>query len=170
MTDLGALGSLGTRGYGINDAGQVTGESYITPPVGGTRAFLYTNGQMIDLGTLGGSLSSGLAINNAGQVTGRSTTASNSGSHAFLYSNGQMIDLNSVIDPTLGITLYTATAINAHGQIVADGFYDGNFSDRAFLLTPISPVPEPGTWAMLGGALVSLLVGHVARLIRMRLV
>jgi hypothetical protein len=66
--------------------------------------------------------------------------------HAFLYSNGQMSDLNDLIDPTLGITLADATAINDRGQIVADHY----------LLTPTSAVPEPSTLALFGVALLGL--------------
>jgi probable HAF family extracellular repeat protein len=102
---------------------------------------------MIDLGTLGGSSSIGLGINNLGQVTGSATTAAGLG-HAFLYRDGQMIDLNNVIDPALGVTLFNAQGINDEGQIVANSF------GRAFLLTP---VPEPGTLAFLGAALLVLI-------------
>jgi hypothetical protein len=53
-----------------------------------------------------------------------------------------------VIDPALGVTLNNAYGINDQGQIVA------NSSNRAFLLTP---VPEPGTLAFLGAALLVLI-------------
>ncbi len=48
-----------------------------------------------------------------------------------------------------------ATAINDQGQIVANaGVLNGDV--RAYLLTPLTPVPEPGT-CLLGAGL--LLVG-----------
>src|SRR3954454_16188201 len=109
---------------------------------------------MTDLGTLpGGSFSLGQSINNAGQVVGTASTSTLGPFHAFLYSNGQMTDLNDWIDPTLGITLEEATAINNSGQIVANSSFS---SSRAYLLTPISNVPEPSTLALFGVALLGL--------------
>ena len=69
VTDLGTLSGSSTQGIGINNAGQVTGDSQTV--TGQNHAFLYSGGQMLDLGTLGGDLSAGEGINNAGQVTGR---------------------------------------------------------------------------------------------------
>ena len=106
-----------------------------------------------DLGTLGGTFSFGQSINNLGQVTGDANTAARQ-RHAFLYSNGQMIDLNNVIDPGLGVTLINGMGINDQGQIVA------NSGTRAFLLTP---VPEPGTLAFLGAALLVLVASVYTR-------
>ena len=48
-----------------------------------------------------------------------------------------MYDLNQMIDPSVGITLNGAVAINDNGQIVAT-----DCNAEAFLLTPIS---EPST-------------------------
>jgi len=93
VKDLGTLGGDFSRGSGINNAGQVTGQSAASS-IGDIHAFLYSNGQMKDLGTLGGGLSQGNGINNAGQVTGYSSTSTGF-THAFLYSNGQMMDLGT---------------------------------------------------------------------------
>jgi probable HAF family extracellular repeat protein len=153
MQDLGTLGGSYSAAYGINDAGQVTGGATLVDSTSSTpsvsHAFLYRNGQMMDLGILPTnpgyltSYSEGFAINDAGQVVGSSHFGLGhfQSSHAFLYSSGQMRDLNSLIDPTLGITLYEARAINNNGQIVADHY----------LLTP---VPEPSTLALFGVALL----------------
>ena len=138
VTDLGTLGGLFSTGYGINNAGQVTGESATSMRT--THAFLYSNGVLQDLGTLGGTDSYGRSINNVGQVVGQSYTSETTVA-AFLYSGGQMYNLNNLIDPALHVILTGATAINDHGQIVA------NSDNRAYLLTP---VPEPSTWALLG--------------------
>src|SRR4051812_38577476 len=97
VTELG-----GVTGWGINNAGQVTGETS-----DGHRAFIYSNGQMTDLGFYG----SGYGINDAGQVTGEFHTPTQP-SHAFLYSNGQMSDLG-----TFGGTYSTGYGINNAGQV-----------------------------------------------------
>ena len=150
VTDLGALPVPSgypsySFGFAINNAGQVTGFSITA---GGGHAFLYSNGVMTDLGTLpGGGGSRGFGINNAGQIVGDSITASGA-YHAFLYSDGVMTDLNDLIDPNLHITLTGAGGINNSGQILSG----------RYLLTP---VPEPGTWALLGAGL--LLVAALAR-------
>ena len=153
MIDLGTLGGPTSMGLDINDLGQVTGNAYTA--AGQQHAFLYGNGQMMDLGTLGGSTSNGVDINNLGQVVGDSSLVPGRlESHAFLYSNGQMIDLNNLIDPALGVTLWGASAINDQGQIVAGS------PTGTFLLTP---VPEPGTLASLGGALLVLIAAVYTR-------
>ena len=52
-----------------------------------------------------------------------------------------MVDLNSLIDPSLGITLQRAVGINDLGQIIAGGTNASGQSD-AFLLTPLSLTPD----------------------------
>jgi probable HAF family extracellular repeat protein len=115
MTDLGALGSSGvSRGFGINAAGEVTGQSYtnqtITFPCGRhicrattSDPFSWIAGKLTDLGTLGapGSFSQGRAVNRAGDIAGGSA------GEAFLVHNGKMTDLGPG----------TATGINDFGEI-----------------------------------------------------
>jgi probable HAF family extracellular repeat protein len=103
MTDLGE----GT-GYGINNAGQVTGSN--------GHAFLYSQGQMTDLGTLPGYLdSTGYGLNDVGQVVGgaESLHAHLTSPHVFLYSNGQMMDLGAG----------TASGINNTGQVTGNSAF-----------------------------------------------
>ena len=88
LTDLGTLGGLTSSAYGINDDGQVVGDSYTSG--GYDHAFLYSGGTMHDLGTLGGIESQAYGINNSGQVVGCSMTSGNTATHAFLYSGGAM--------------------------------------------------------------------------------
>jgi probable HAF family extracellular repeat protein len=67
ITSLGTLGGATSGAAGINNLGQVVGNS--TTAAGYTHAFLYTNGHgMTDLGTLGGTYSIATGVNNAGQV------------------------------------------------------------------------------------------------------
>ena len=68
MTDLGTLGGNYSLAHGINNSGQVVGESATAN--GYYHAFLYSSGTMTDLGTLGGSRSGAWCINASGQVVG----------------------------------------------------------------------------------------------------
>ena len=98
------------------------------------------------LGTLGGSDSNAYGINDSGEVVGSADTGT--ATHAFVYSDGTMVDLNSLIDPNAGWVLTDAFAINDGGLIVGDGI-NPEGKDDAFLLTPVSTVPEPN-WSSMG--------------------
>ncbi|MGA2963972.1 MAG: hypothetical protein ABSD96_20070 [Candidatus Korobacteraceae bacterium] len=119
ITELGTLPGGGLSfGYGINDSGQVVGESNGTSFLG--HAFLYSGGTMTDLGTLpGGSASSGQGINASGQIAGLSSGGSFH-QHAFLYSSGTMTDLGTFP----GGSFSTGLGINDAGWVT--GSSDGN--------------------------------------------
>src|SRR5919202_1397013 len=53
IVDLGTLGGATSDAYGLNDAGDVVGDSVTA--TGDTHAFLYTGGKLQDLGTLRGA-------------------------------------------------------------------------------------------------------------------
>jgi probable HAF family extracellular repeat protein len=95
---------------------------------------------MLDLGTLSGGFSAALDINNRGQIVG------DSNNRAFLYQDGSMYDLNSLIDPSSGWVLESASAINDSGQIVGYGI-NSLGQEHAFLL---SQIPEPTMLLPLG--------------------
>jgi len=77
MIDLGALGGAGntSQANAINNAGTIVGTS-------NSRAFMYSNGQMVDLNamidpSLGFSLVEATGINNLGQIVGWGTVTVN---------------------------------------------------------------------------------------------
>jgi probable HAF family extracellular repeat protein len=148
--------------YDINDAGQIVGGTARSLRHS-TRATLWAaNGTSTDLGTLGGNASRAHAINEAGQIVGGAVGADNR-YRAALWEGGTVTDLNQYLDPSLvaaGWVLTQATDINDLGAITANATLGGvTDTSRAFLLTP---VPEPGTYAMLLVGL-TLLVGSAKR-------
>ena len=116
---LGTLGGNDTFATGINDSGQVVGESNSKIDSQVFHAFITgPNGVgMTDLGTLdgGNGYSSATGINDAGQVVGYSSNAGGS-SRAFVTGpNGVgMTDLGTLP----GGSYSAATGINAAGQVV----------------------------------------------------
>src|SRR5215216_5820125 len=131
MTELGVLpGGSSSAAWGINDVGQIVGESNFDETSGG-RAILYENGTMTNLGTLPnpGTYGRSVAydINDSGQVVGVSDTMEGSTDgraheHAFLFEDGTMTDLHALGSNDRSM----AVAINNSGQIVgSEGFANG---------------------------------------------
>ena len=116
MYDLGTLGGDYSAAFGINNQGQIVGESTTSSNV--THAFSFANGVMSDLGTLGGDYSTAAAINNGGVIVGTAATSSTgtygSEDHAFAFTtDGVMHDLG-----TLGGGFSYATAVSDNNVIV----------------------------------------------------
>ena len=164
-TDLGALGgsvdsvSSSSLANGVNERGQIVGWSTVNAISLGAcyeffdpsnciiHAVLWTpSGVISDLGTLpGDQSSSALKVNLFGQVIGSSgnTVTFQQPSpqvigRPFVWSQANgMQDLNTLIPPNSGWVLNLATDINAWGQIVGSGTFNGQ--PHGFLLTPRNP-------------------------------
>lgn len=112
--DLGSLPGTYSQVYGMNDAGDVVGESY-SPVVGATRATLWLSGAAPrELASLG-QQSSAVAINSAGTIVGQSWFDTG-GSKATLWpaGGGSPRDLGS----PPGVTWCNAHGINDAGDVV----------------------------------------------------
>jgi len=136
LTAGGTLRFLGSQaiGYGINDAGQVTGNT----SVGSARAFLYEDEILRVFGTLGGEESVGAAINESGVVTGFSDNAEGV-KRAFIGScQGDMCSMQDLGAPAGG-TRSAGVDINNHGQVVGNYIHGqhgqgfSKYSSGAFL-------------------------------------
>ena len=154
ITALGYLGTGDTSlAAGINDAGQIVGESNIDSALHApSHPWLYDAGALHDLGTLAGrEVNSAVAINNAGQIAGYSESE-NGGMHAFFYEHGVMTDLGSFggLDVTIG-------GMNQLGQVVGTGnTWDGPdipFITRAGALVDLNTLIDPASGWLITTAL-----------------
>jgi probable HAF family extracellular repeat protein len=148
--DLGTLGGRISSAVGVNDRGQVVGNSYIDAGNVAQHAFSWTaTDGMVDLGTLGGSISSAAAVNARGQVVGYSyIDAGNVAQHAFSWTaTDGMLDLG-----TLGGFFSQATAVNARGHVVGVSSTADVVADHAFLWTARDGMVDLGTLGSLSVA------------------
>ena len=184
VTDLGTLpapyGQTSTA-FGINDSGQIVGDSYspTVPPNGPPpypHAFLYSNGTMKDLNNLtsapGFTLNNATAVNAAGQIVGTAQVdgVSPTTDIAFLLTPLEPGDANG--DGQVDVNDLTIVLTN-FGQIGAawsQGDFNGNgtvdVNDLTIVLSNYGygvsagagphPVPEPSSLAILLAAAAAL--------------
>ena len=111
MTDLSAilgLPAFDVTAYGVNDAGQVVGDSFVWDRVNGGRRVV---------NTLGGTFVALMAINASGIAVGYADVSPRGLQHAVRYdtNTGQLSDLGTL--PGAGAESF-AYGINTQGQIV----------------------------------------------------
>lgn len=134
MQDLGTLGGNNSWARGINNVGQIVGESDTVDRQ--THAFVWENGVMTDLGTLGGANSSAASISDSGVVVGWAETSSGE-RRACCWIDGQIHDLNGRLLPNAKptVTLEEARDVNETGLIVGWGTASGGAETaKAFML------------------------------------
>ena len=113
ISDLGTLGGDTSLARGINDLGQVVGESAVqSGQTDYDHAFLWQDGKMTDLGTFGGQSSKALGLNNQGQIVGGLVDSSGQW-QPWIWEDGSITFLGS-----LGGTDTSPEDINDRGQIV----------------------------------------------------
>jgi probable HAF family extracellular repeat protein len=121
--DLGYLpGPVGpahpTVGYGLNNAGTVVGQSYVTDQ--DQHAFSYSNGKMTDITPKGSAYTGAFGVNNAGVVVG--TIFTNGNNLPFAYSGG-VLNTFTVTDHMVKLAgACTAYAINDNGIVCGTGY------------------------------------------------
>lgn len=132
MHDLGTLGGPDAMALGINERGQIFGNSYIdAQPSPGcsfpgftaftTGAFRWESGRMVSLGSLGGTCTNANALNNAGQIVGYSFLSGDLEVHPFVWDRRQLRDLG-----TSGGSFGDATNLNELGDAVGWQSLAGN--------------------------------------------
>ena len=120
MTSLGSLG--GTQGHtsGINNQGQVVGDSNLAGDQI-THAYFWDHGQMIDL-IPGSDFAVAEALNDKGEVVGGAHNPGAKQGYAFLWRNGVLIRLNKCSQ---------AFSINSSSQVVGQD-YSSQIVGQAF--------------------------------------
>jgi probable HAF family extracellular repeat protein len=107
MQDLGTLGGTWSHAYGINNAGQVVGDSLLSDNVT-VHNFLYTGGTMYDLNNLipsssGWVLDSVYGINDSGQIVGAGTYNNQAFPQAVLLTPGAVASVTTGTNVTVAL-------------------------------------------------------------------
>jgi probable HAF family extracellular repeat protein len=115
LIDLGSLG--GTLGFpnGLNNLGQVVGQSNLAGDAI-FHPFLWENGKIRDLGTLGGDTGYAVMINEAGEIVGTADVSGNQIHHGVDWTNGAITDIGTLP----GDPCSRGLAINSSGLVVGD--------------------------------------------------
>lgn len=138
---------------GINNYGSIVGSSSTKPPRGErskSHATLWVEGDAHDLGALPGfEYSSAFSISNSGFIVGESYSPVSGVMAGTLWANGDILDLNDFLDPSDvsdGWVIKSAVDVNDAGAIVG---YASNKLTGAVHAYLLSPIPEPGTYALM---------------------
>jgi probable HAF family extracellular repeat protein len=111
ITDIGTLGGPFSHAWGLNNSGQVTGNSFVTSNV--YQAFRFGPGGITAVPSLGGTNSIGYGVNDSGVIVGGSDIPFGGYRHAFTSVNGVTTDLGTLV----GGNNSEARAIDGIGQV-----------------------------------------------------
>jgi probable HAF family extracellular repeat protein len=147
---IGPPGSTTNQAYGINDSGEIVGETTSLTTPFATTAFLYSNGTYSLLSYPGAYATYGYGINNLGQVVGQYGNPSGN-LNAFLYSGGNNFTTINPPQTSPANPLFAeGSTINNKGQALviaqnASGNYDNYvYSNGQFTpLTALSSFGNP---------------------------
>ena len=135
VIDLGTLGGLYSFATGVNDLGQVIGESERAP--GGDRifyGFLWDRGRLTDLSELVGYKVRGLHLNNCGEVLLPGTGRSDEAFYVYHAERG-LRPVRGVYGPEAGWWYFYGRGMNDAGEIVGSGSMTG--PGLGFLIAPV---------------------------------
>ncbi len=140
FVEIGTLGGNESYAVSLNENGSVVGGAKNSDGV--SKPFFWTSTDgMRELITpsyvIGAQARS---LNNNDNVVGDISTSGGE-THAAFWNGSDFFDLNDLVDLDEGWTLTNAWDINDKGQIV--GQVSNGMTGYAFLLTPVSQVPEP---------------------------
>ena len=127
MVDLRSLGGTIATANGINDRGQVAGESTLAADQI-VHAFLWNKGKLTDLGNLGGSSLEVIGFSSTGAIVGKADLPDSQTHDAFLAQDGIMTDLGTQDGDPCSV----AIGVNSRGQVVGGSTDCSNFL-HAFL-------------------------------------
>jgi probable HAF family extracellular repeat protein len=148
MVDIGTLGGTFGVSVGMNNRGQVIGDSNLAGDQT-HHAFVWDQKDGLqDLGTLKGYsfFSHANWINDAGEIVGDSD--SHTANRAFLWKNGVMTDLGTVANDACS----AAVSINSRGQVVGSGSAICQQETHAFLWENGGPIVDLSTLVVPGSA------------------
>jgi len=154
FTDLGVLpGFAFSFGWAINSSGRVAGSS--STASGNSEQFFRSSdgGGLQSLGGVG-EHNAAAGINAAGDVVGQ---RGQSGRRGVRYTDASGLrDLDTLIDPSLGWVILTASDINDSGQIVGQAFNNFSGQTHAVRLQPLAAPPPECTFHCLSSTSITL--------------
>ena len=145
--------------YGINDSGTIVGQ---IGNVALAEACLWNTGTSLQIApqVLTGPVSAAYGINSGGLIVGTSQYTTFGGlmvATLWTSGGGLRVNLNATLRPQVAAAyaLTQASAINAAGQIAANGTVTATGASHAFLLTPVASAGAPTATLTTSSASVS---------------